>query len=105
MQDVLGRIGQLQRPRLLVRAARAGVEEYRRDHMLPRLLHCIAPPRSGEAVMALLDIEAEENARRLAGTADYAIPHHIELLIALMGEARHLRAAARGEEAEEPARA
>ncbi|WP_373356844.1 DUF6477 family protein [Pseudoroseicyclus sp. CXY001] len=95
MQDILGMIGQLERPRLLVRAARAGVEQYRREQMLPRLLGALAPPRSGAAVLELLELEAEADVRRRAGTADYAVQRHVEHLIALMGEARLIRAAAR----------
>ncbi len=92
-------IGQLQRPRLLVRAARAGVEEYRRERHLPRLLSTMEAPRSGEAVMQLMQMEAEEDGRRRAGAAEYSIPAHVNLLIAIMGEARLLRLAGRDEPA------
>ena len=38
MQDVLTILQQLQRPRLLMRAARIGAMDYRRSAQLPRLL-------------------------------------------------------------------
>lgn len=95
MLDILGMITNLRRPRLLVRAARFGVDDYVRSTMLPRLLHSVALPRHGEAIMCLLEIEADLNDRRLAAAADYSIARHVSVLIALMGEARLLRAATR----------
>ena len=95
MQDVLGMVGALSRPKLLVRAARFGVEEYSRERHLPRILRSPSLPRSGEALMRLMEIEAEMNDRRRARAADYAIAAHVEALIAIMGEARLLRATAR----------
>jgi len=95
MLDILGMVGTLQRPRLLVRAARFGVDDYSRNAMLPRVLHLVALPRSGDAILRLLDIEAEMNDLRLLEAADYSIARHVEVLIALMGEARLLRATTR----------
>lgn len=95
MQDILGMIGALSRPRLLVRAARFGVDDYSRKAHLPRLLHEVSLPRSGEAILRLLDIEAELNDSRLARAADYSAGRHVEVLIAMMAEARLLRALTR----------
>jgi len=95
MLDILGMVGTLQRPRLLVRAARFGVDEYSRNAMLPRLLHLVALPRSGDAILRLLDLETDMNQLRLTEAADYSIARHVEVLIALMGEARLLRATTR----------
>lgn len=92
MQDVLGVLNGLRRPRLLIQAARAGSEEYRRDAHLQRLLGYGALPRSGAALMALIEIEADENDRRQSGDAGYSLPHHLDILIAMMGEAQLLRA-------------
>lgn len=91
MQDALGMIAALKRPRLLVRAARFGVDEYNRTHCLPRIFGDPTLPRPGEAVLRLLDVEAEMDARRRANAADYTIARHVEVLIALMGEARLIR--------------
>jgi hypothetical protein len=92
MQDILGMISALSRPRMLVRAARFGVDDYSRTAHLPRLLNAITLPRSGEAILRLLDIEADLNDRRKARAADYSVGRHVEVLIAMMGEARLLRA-------------
>lgn len=88
-------IGALQRPRLLVRAARFGVDDYCRERHLPRILRNLAPHRSGEAILQLLEIEVAMNAKRLQGLADYSVSRHVELLIALLGEARLVRATLR----------
>ena len=95
MHDVTGLIGTLRRPNLLVRAARFGVDDYRRSLHLPRLLNMITLPRSAEAILKLFDIEAGLNQSRLARTADYSVGRHVEVLIALLGEARLIRASTR----------
>jgi Family of unknown function (DUF6477) len=95
MQDLLGLIAGLNRPRLLVRAARFGVDDYNRGTHLPRLLGGGNLPRSGESIMRLIDLEADLNDRRVGATADYSIASHVAVLIALMGEARLLRAMTR----------
>lgn len=103
MLDLLGMIAALNRPRLLVSAARFGVEEYARGAELPRLLKCAGPPRTGEAIVRLLDLEAGLEARRIVGAADYAVARHVAVLAALLGEARILRAAYRSAFAPEAA--
>jgi Family of unknown function (DUF6477) len=92
MQDLLGLIARLNRPRLLVSAARFGVDDYDRGTHLPRLLGGGHLPRTGDSIMRLLDIEADINDRRVGAAADYSIARHVAVLIALMGEARLLRA-------------
>jgi hypothetical protein len=92
MQDILSLVASLKRPRLLVQAARFGVDGYDRRAVLPRVLRTMALPRSGEAIVRLVDVEAEFNSKRVQATADYSVARHVELLIALMGEARLLRA-------------
>ena len=95
MQDILGMIGALNRPKMLVQAARFGVDDYSRGSILPRLFKTLSLPRSGEAILRLLDIEADLNDRRIAAASDYSVARHVEVLIALMGEARLLRAVIR----------
>lgn len=96
MQDILSRVRQLNRPRLLVSAARFGVDDYVRNTHLPRCLGTIALPRHGAALMRLLEIEAELNDGRIAHRADYSVARHVEALIAIMGEARLFEAQVRG---------
>lgn len=93
MQDVLSKIAQMNRPRLLVRAARIGAREYRRSDHLPRLLGTDHVPRGAEALLRLSEIEEELNLRRLSEDADYSINRHIDVLIAMVSEASMLRAA------------
>lgn len=91
MLDVLTLVKQLKRPPLLVRTARIGVDGYQREAALNRLIHADASIGSGEALMHLLDAEKVIDDKRRASAADYTIAHHVDMLIAIMGEARALR--------------
>lgn len=84
-------IAGLQRPRLLVRAARFGLDTYDRAQRLPRLLDRAVAPGTGEAIMMLIEIEAEHDQARRRNSPDYTVARHVDVLIALMGEARALR--------------
>lgn len=92
MQDILTRLTSLCRPRLLIRAARIGTDDYRRDLHLPRVLGYGRLPRTVPALMRLIEIEAAMNALREQEDNTYSFVKHIDVLIALMGEARILRA-------------
>ena len=91
MQDVLGMMNRLTRPKLLIRAARLGAEDYRRDTHLPRVLGYGQMPRTADALMQLMQHEAVMNEQRKARDARYSLPSHLDLLIAMIGEARILR--------------
>ena len=95
MQELLGLIAGLNRPRLLVRAARFGVDDYNRNIHLPRLLGAGHLPRNGAAIIRLIETESDINDRRVGAAADYSVARHVAVLIALMGEARLLRAMTR----------
>ncbi|WP_439156410.1 DUF6477 family protein [Yoonia sp.] len=92
MQDLQTRITTLKRPALLARAARFGVDEYRRDIHLRRILQADPLPRSAEAVMRLLDLEQDAEYRRKSRDGSYSAARHVELLIAIAGEARIMQA-------------
>ncbi|SDH52965.1 DUF6477 family protein [Alloyangia pacifica] len=94
MQDIQSLLGALRRPRLLVRAARYGAVEYQRDAHLPRLLGAPGPTRHGAALLRLMELEAEIDAGRLARAAGYSAARHVEVLAAIIGEARALQAPA-----------
>lgn len=96
MQDILSMLNALRRPRILIRAARHGAQDYNRDRHLQRILGYGSLPRHAAAVMRLIEVEAQVNDQRLAGDAAYSVTRHLDLLIALMGEARLLRAARLG---------
>lgn len=92
MQDVLSMLNTLHRPRLLIRAARAGAQEYSRNRHLQRLLGYGALPRNAAALMQLIELERGLNDQRKADDAGYSLPRHLDLLIAMMGEAQLLLA-------------
>lgn len=95
MLDILGLVGSLNRPSLLVRTARIGVESYRRATHLGRILETVVLPRPGAALVQLMEIEAELEECRVAERGDYTVARHVDVLIAIMGEARLLRASTR----------
>jgi hypothetical protein len=89
MQDLMGKLGALRRPQLMVTAAQKGADGYDRERDLPVLLGRV--PRCGPAMMALLEQEEAMEASRVSRTPGYAAADHLMVLIALMGEARELR--------------
>lgn len=93
MQDILSMLNALRRPRLLMRAARIGAEDYRRNAHLPRLLGYGHMPRHGAALLRLVEIESDLNAQRVNDDSAYSLLRHINVLIAIFGEARIIRAA------------
>lgn len=90
MTDLLTLVSDLRRPRILIRAARAGVTGYNRNRDLKRLMRVGAPPAPERALTALIAEEAELEETRKAGAASYSFTRHIELLIAMIGEAQLL---------------
>lgn len=92
MQDILTMLNALQRPRLMMRAARIGAQDYRRAAHLPRLLGYGALPRHGAALMKLMEIEAGMEDQRTGGDASYSLVRHLDVLIAMVAEARVLKA-------------
>ncbi|MGQ0566376.1 MAG: DUF6477 family protein [Gemmobacter sp.] len=90
MQDFRSFLAGLRRPRLLVRAARHGLQDYRRDRDLGRLIQARAGVRPEAALEQLFETEEALEATRRAGDATYSIARHIEVLIAMMAEARLL---------------
>ena len=78
----------LRRPRLLTRAARIGAQDYDRDRHLQRILGYGALPGSGSALMRLLELERDANHLRKEEDAAYSLVRHLDLMIALIGEAQ-----------------
>ncbi|MGR3756248.1 MAG: DUF6477 family protein [Tranquillimonas sp.] len=90
MTDILRTVSALRRPRLLVRAARFALDAYDRQRDLARVLGEAALPGRAAVLEALCDSEAaHETARRSRATA-YDAALHVEVLAAIMAEARHL---------------
>lgn len=88
MTQIPADLARLQRPRLLVRAARFGLADYRRERDLTRLLQGAQPKTPAAVLDKLIELEARQDERRRAADAGYSYGKHIELLIALMAEAR-----------------
>lgn len=92
MEDVLTQISRLKRPTLLVRTARHGIDSYNRPIHLKRLLKIEMLPGPSQAIMRLMEHEALTNDQRLSKHAEYSVARHVELIVALMCEARILKA-------------
>ncbi len=90
MSEVLSALGSLRRPRLLIRAARHGMTDYSRERTLTRLIDCEISLAPEATVRRLLHAEAQVESDRKSGDGAYSIARHIELLIAIMAEARLL---------------
>lgn len=91
MQDLTSMLSSVRRPRLLMRAARIGAESYRRDIHLPRILGRDNHSAQGSVLWKIMELEAELNALRLAGDSSYSLTRHVDVMIALVGEARMSR--------------
>lgn len=102
MQDILTMLHALHRPRLMMRAARLGAEDYRRSAHLPRLLGYGALPGPGNALMQLMTIEGELEEQRATKHASYSLIRHLDVLIALVAEARTLGAAQSNADVSQP---
>ena len=90
MTDITTLLANLRRPRLLIRAARFGLTDYNRDRDLKRVMKVPRAPSPAKAVDGLIETEARMEATRKAGDASYSVARHVEVLIALMAEARLL---------------
>ncbi len=93
MSDLLACVTALRRPHLLLQAVRHGLEEYRRERRLRRLLPgTVLPgtalPAVGTALAPLLEVEAQLEEARRGRVAGYSPARHVEVLIALVAEAR-----------------
>jgi len=88
MTDPIALFAAIRRPRLLLQAARIGLAEYRRDRDLRRLTGLASGATPRAALLTLLEAEAEAEQTRETGDANYSVSRHVEILIALMAEAR-----------------
>lgn len=89
MTDPITAISALRRPRLLIRAARFGQSDYRRERDLRRLIGRQVLPE--DAVSLLLSAEGRMEENRRKGEVTYSAAQHIEVLIALVAEGRLAR--------------
>jgi hypothetical protein len=92
MTDLLHAHPALRRPKILIRAARAGVTDYRRDRDLKRILRT-AKASGDRAIGTLMAEEDRLETNRTTGEAPYNLHRHIAVLTALIAEARLLPSA------------
>jgi hypothetical protein len=104
MEDVVTMLSRLKRPTLLTRTARHGLQDYNRIVHLRRLLKTEALPGPGQAIVRLMELEAVVDQLRVAKRAEYSVARHIEMIVAMMCEARILKTSnASRERAQSPA--
>jgi len=95
MNESLNIFNALRRPNLMIRAAKIGVETYRRERDLKRLLGHSKVANVQYGFETLLTMEQDLEATRCAGDATYSITRHVEILTALIAEASLFRRAPR----------
>lgn len=92
---LLSDMAAIRRPTMLLRTARHGTQDYNRDGELRRILRLPATPAPGVQTLArLIELEAAHNACRIRPPHEVGNPwraaQHVEVLIALIAEARLL---------------
>ncbi len=88
MTDFVTLLNALRRPKILIRAARAGVVDYRRDRDLKRLLRQPRSAGTAQAVLSLLAEETRLEEDRARGDGAYNLQRHVAVLTAIIAEAR-----------------
>ncbi len=95
MLDITTRLTQMKRPKILISAARFGLDEYTRGTHLARILKSDPAPKPGPAIMQLLEIESVLNEERLQKRSTYSVARHVDVMIAIMAEAQTHQATTR----------
>lgn len=88
MCQIASELAALRRPGLLVEAANQGTTKYERRRDLRRMLRVAIPASPRAALEKLLPIEAALENRRRTADKNYSYPRHVDILVALMAEAR-----------------
>lgn len=88
MTGFVADLSRMKRPRLLVRAARAGATRYRRDPHLSYFTRVEGIDSQDKLMIRLIEREQELEDVRKSGSADYNLHRHVHLLTALLAEAR-----------------
>lgn len=78
----------LNRPKLLVRAAQVWLPEFNRARSMRRIFPGTVAPLPGRGFQALWEQEQAIEQLRCDGAASYSVARHIEILVALIVEAR-----------------
>lgn len=86
MPNIQTTLAAMHRPKLLIRAARAGIQNYRRDQYVKNIAGA-ANKYGAQLLDSLLAEETRLNDCRLEGDASYSIQKHIIVMTALLAEA------------------
>ena len=86
MTDIFKTVKSLNRPSLLIRAARIGLLNYNRNRDLKKIVRDENVPAYGKALPKLISVENQMEGKRLEGDNAYSIANHVLVLIALMAE-------------------
>lgn len=90
MQDISQYVASLQRPRLLVQAANHGLDHYERSVDLKRIIGTEGSEPTRKMLMTLVDKEAQLEHFRRSRDHAYSVASHVDVLIALIFEAREI---------------
>ncbi len=93
MCQITTALAALRRPGLLVEAAKHGTARYERRRDLRRMLRARIPASPVAALETLLPLEAALEQRRRVADKNYSIARHVDILVALLAEARSFRQA------------
>jgi Family of unknown function (DUF6477) len=88
MTDPVNLLSGISRPSLLIRAARFGLGDYRRERDLKRLISDAPQENPATVLPRLLAQEERLEESRRSGALAYSLARHVEVLVALMFEAR-----------------
>ncbi len=88
MSNINSALQTVRRPRILIRAARAGVVDYRRERDLKRLLRTTKSAVWHGVIDKLLAEENHLESTRTSGEGSYNLQRHVALLTAIIAEAR-----------------
>lgn len=91
MSSIASELASLRRPGLLVEAAQHGTAQYQRRRDLRRMLRAAIPASPAAALEKLLPIEAALERRRTSADKNYSLARHVDILVALVAEARAFR--------------
>ena len=80
-------LSNMHRPKLLIRAARAGIQHYSRNRDLKRISGVPANTTSIRVLDSLIRVENQMNEDRKLGDASYSIRKHVGVMTALLAEA------------------
>jgi Family of unknown function (DUF6477) len=90
MTDFHSLIAALRRPRLLIRAARIGSQDYLRDRDLARIIGTKPPGPPDWVLPRLVEEEERMEQHRRSGDLRYSGTRHIDVMVAMISELRLL---------------